>query len=103
MFKRLSIFLYGVVSYAIFFGTYLYAVGFVGNFGVPRTLDGSARGMCAAQYALSARTGGRRASGFAIIGGSSTIRCCRFEHNVSSMGSDTRFLDRRQQFCSDRQ
>ena len=40
MLKRLSIFLYGVVSYAIFFGTYLYAVGFVGNFGVPRTLDG---------------------------------------------------------------
>ena len=42
MFKRLSIFLYGVVSYAIFFGTFLYAVGFIGNFGVPRTLDGVA-------------------------------------------------------------
>jgi methanethiol S-methyltransferase len=41
MFKRLSIFLYGVVSYAIFFGTYLYAIGFIGNFGVPRTLDGT--------------------------------------------------------------
>ena len=39
MFKRLTIFLYGVVSYAVFFGTFLYALGFVGNFGVPRTLD----------------------------------------------------------------
>lgn len=40
MFKRLTIFVYGVASYAVFLATYLYAVGFIGNFGVPRTLDG---------------------------------------------------------------
>ena len=42
MFKRITIFLYGVVSYAAFFGTFLYAVGFIGNFAVPVTLDGEA-------------------------------------------------------------
>jgi protein-S-isoprenylcysteine O-methyltransferase Ste14 len=37
--KRFSIFLYGIVSYAVFLATFLYAVGFIGNFGVPKTMD----------------------------------------------------------------
>lgn len=44
MFKRMTIFLYGVVSYAVFFGSFLYALGFVGNFAVPRTLDSTLTG-----------------------------------------------------------
>jgi len=40
MLKRLTIFAYGLISYAVFFATFLYALGFVGNFGVPRTIDG---------------------------------------------------------------
>ncbi|HEX6638297.1 MAG TPA: isoprenylcysteine carboxylmethyltransferase family protein [Steroidobacteraceae bacterium] len=43
MFKRCTIFLYGVASYGVFFGTFLYALGFVGNFATPTALDGTPR------------------------------------------------------------
>ena len=41
MFKRIAFFTYGSLSYLLFLGTFLYAIGFIGNFGVPRTLDGT--------------------------------------------------------------
>jgi len=43
MLKRIGFFAYGSLSYLIFLGTFLYAIGFIGNFGVPTTLDGAAQ------------------------------------------------------------
>jgi len=37
--KRLAIFVYGLIGYLSFLGTFLYAIAFVGGFGIPRTLD----------------------------------------------------------------
>jgi protein-S-isoprenylcysteine O-methyltransferase Ste14 len=54
MFKRIAFFAYGSLSYLIFLGTFLYALGFVGNFGVPRTLDGVPGGPLGIAFAIDA-------------------------------------------------
>src|SRR5262245_1986966 len=71
---RIGVFVYGVLSYACFFATFLYAIGFVGGFGVPRSIDSAAEGsipgavvvalgllaLCALQHSVMARPAFKR-------------------------------------------
>jgi methanethiol S-methyltransferase len=42
--QRVSVFAYGVLCYASFLATFLYALGFVGGFAVPKSMDTASRG-----------------------------------------------------------
>ena len=41
--RPLTVLLYGLFCYGCFLGVFLYAIGFIGNFLVPRAIDGEAR------------------------------------------------------------
>jgi protein-S-isoprenylcysteine O-methyltransferase Ste14 len=75
MLKRISVFVYGVACYVLFLGTFLYAVGFVSGFLVPKSLDSEPEGplglallvnaglllLFAAQHSIMARRWFKRA------------------------------------------
>jgi protein-S-isoprenylcysteine O-methyltransferase Ste14 len=52
--QRTAVLLYGVVSYAMFFATFCYAAGFVGDFLVPKTMDSTPTNSFGVSLAINA-------------------------------------------------
>src|SRR5258708_27491666 len=50
--KRIAAFFYGVVCYGVFLATLLYAIGFLGKFGVPKSIDSGPDGSLIAALAI---------------------------------------------------
>jgi protein-S-isoprenylcysteine O-methyltransferase Ste14 len=54
MLARVTAFIYGVICYLIFFATFLYAIGFVGDLVVPKTIDSGPEGSLASALLINA-------------------------------------------------
>ncbi|MBC7926965.1 MAG: isoprenylcysteine carboxylmethyltransferase family protein [Bryobacteraceae bacterium] len=52
--KRMASFAYGIACYGVFFITLLYAIGFLGNFGVPKSIDSGPEGSIQTALAVDA-------------------------------------------------
>jgi protein-S-isoprenylcysteine O-methyltransferase Ste14 len=50
--RRVGVFVYGVIAYLLFLATFLYAVGFVGDFAVPRSIDSAREGTLGGALAI---------------------------------------------------
>lgn len=52
--RRLLFFLYGMVAYALFLGSFLYSIGFVGNLLVPKSIDSGSAGSAGWAFLVNA-------------------------------------------------